>query len=551
VIENYSYEPKIISIENFGGTIMAKLKCRECGNVYTAYTEMGLWPICPACKRAKEDQKEQKKQTALQHELLENQLEATRAEERRQREADDRQRRHEEELIRIEKEKAEREIQIAQKKESERKSQEAKKRITEIADKILSENQNMLLVGFSFQNHNQFEKNELINKKDSEGFYLDIEEIASSNIVLDKIDLVGFKKVSDNWENYTKFDNGKYIYYFSKTNNDIEKIIFLKKTEISNFEKIISDIDNNIIKKESDRKKAEQAERERQAKINEINNVISTAMRLNAESAFNTNKKLLVLFKFSEAIQKPLKDYKYFIEILDNQKSKPKILKFIQQNEEMLSILSSLDIKYEKFTKELLLFENTLFGKAKKFENIMNNNGFNNEQLLSYITKFDHLNNFIPKTKKFIYSTILNQSPGNLNFKQNINNAEIQQKKVASKSIEPYNEKLTENINKQTGIEYVDLILNSSKLVIISVAISLISSLFFIAGLASFNFVPFGFIGHVITIPIIIYARFKHKIKIWPIMVIFAISFIIAVVSTPTDKNNVDSKSNTKIEKRK
>ena len=506
--------------------------------------ELGAWPICPACKRAKEDQKEQKKQTALQQELLQNQLEASKAEERRQREADERQRRHEEEMIRIEKEKAKKEIEIAQKKEFERKNQEAKKRINEISEKILLENKGMLVVGFSFQNNNQFEKNKLIDKKESNGFYLDINELVDSSIILDKIDLVGYKKITDKWENYNKYDNGKFLYYLSSQDNEVEKILFLKKEEVEDFERIITNVDNEIIRQEKERKKAEQDAKEKQEKENEINTIISTAISFNNQSAFNTNQKLLLLYKFTQQFNKSLKNnFQFFIDILNNQKKKVKILKYLKQTQDILTILSSMEDKFEDFTKDLLLFENTLFGRKKKFNAILKTHNINNEQLASYTSKFVDLKNFLPKTKKYIYFNILNANIEvivNESNKITINDNAITKKLNQSKIN-----------NFSTGIEYIDSIFDSGKFVIITFIISLLSSICFIAGISSFNFVVLALIGHMITLPLLIYIRLKHKIKILPIIIIFFVSFIFALVFAKSGDPDVTTKSNIKIEKNK
>ncbi len=525
---------------------MAQLKCKECGNIYTAFTEFGLWPICPECKRSKENLIEQKKQTAINEEILKN-----------EREKAARQLRLEEERIQIEKEKAKKTIEIALQKEKERKSSEAKKRINEISEKILTENKGMLFAGFSFHNIEKFEKNILIKQKDSNGFYLDVKEIADSEILLDKIDLVGYKKVSDKWQNYEKYDNGKFLYYLSSNSNEVEKILFLEKNEIEDFEKILTEVDDEIIRREKERKKTEQLAKEKQERENEINNITNIAISLNNQLAFTTNQKLLLLFKFAQQINKSLKNnFQFFIEILSNQKKKILILKYLNQTQDILVILSELDGKFEDLTKDLLLFENTLIGKKNKFQKILNKHEISNEQLSLYLSKFSHFKRFIPKTKKFIYSNIINEAQSEQNNLQNIKNTSLKKENLTdtteSREIKKENIVTKQPKTKEflTGVEYVDTILNSNKFIISTFTISIISSVCFIAGIVSFNFVALALFGHMIALPLLIYIRFKHKIKILPIIIIFIASFIFALVFAESGDSEITAKTNIQLEKK-
>lgn len=508
--------------------------------------------ICDPCKRQKIDQIEQKKQTAIQNQLLEKQLKAVEDEDRRRKDESDRQERLEREKLRQFEEEREREKRRKEKeeeKEREREKEErylyekkqaleqlqkAKNEIFEMKEKIISKNKKINFVGFNYGDYKELNKLALINRKKSEGYYFDLDDLIETTIKIEKIDLVGFKINDKKWKHLIKYSGNNNIYYLFSNQNVIENIIFLEADEINDFENLITEIDNRIskknedlIKKENEKIKAEKLlleadekkrvneekeriklENEKRDKINkenEIQGVLSAALKHNKKTKC-LNKKLQILFEFYIDLDKDIiRDNNYFLEFFKSNPISSYVVDYQKDLQEIIATISKFGDPYQSLIYHLLIFEKTIFKKTKFLNKIIDKHNISMEQLNNFICDISPFIDLLPKTKKFINNYYL------------LNPSEV---KIFSSL-------------------YIHSILDGGKFIS---SIFILSIIFSVLIFNSGAYAGFGFFGHLIIMPVVIFIRFKYKIKILPLILFFIIAFSFSIATHESKSSISESK---------
>lgn len=329
----------------------------------------------------------------------------------------------------------------------------------------------------------------LINTLYDDGRYIGTEHYFGQkySIELDKTAFIDWKKEQSNI--YSKYSNENQITYFYKNNKDIyfhvDSVAFLNKSELELFEKLLKELYNYV------------------------------GINLNLTFIFDAKTILLNTIE----LEMSFKEINNNIFGVENKmavliKKLFKELKFINMPNDYYTYIEFIKIYFED--RSLFLAHEKGIRKILKIGNI---------QILPQQS--------IDNT--YIIRPSLNERQETVSEEQQKSNSN------------DINSNITKNNQNFVPMmkEYLSVIYKSGNFIKYTFIVSMISSLCYIVSIFSKNFIILGTMGHFISIPLLIYIKFKHKMKILPIIIIFIISFIFAAVFTKPgvkDVNTIEKK---------